>query len=68
MKSGRDNLNEQHTAPPTDALIFRPVAVGGSFIYQLPDGRRLARDVMERLADVGMLRRMFSERVNVCPQ
>ncbi len=37
-------------------------------MYQLPDGRRLPRDVLERLADMGMLRSVFSERVNTCPQ
>jgi len=52
----------------TTDLAFKPVAVGGGFIYQLPDGRRLARDVMERLADLGMVRKVFCERVNVCPK
>jgi len=48
-------------------LVFRPVAAGGGLVYALPDGRRLARNVMEQLADAGMLRRVFSERINVCP-
>ena len=49
-------------------LVFKPVAAGGGFVYQLTDGRRVARDVMERLADLGMLRKVFAERVNVCPK
>lgn len=62
------------TSPPNKTgvldvnLVFKPVAVGGGFIYELPDKRRVARDVMERLADLGMLRKVFSERVNVCPK
>lgn len=54
------------TSPETD-LVFRPVAVGGGFMYELPDGRRVPRDIMERLAAMDMVRRVFSERVNVCP-
>jgi len=68
MSSGEFKTKGRTGATAEDALIFRPVAVGGSFMYQLPDGRRLARDVMERLSDAGMLQRMFSERVNVCPK
>jgi len=49
-------------------LAFRPVAIGGGFVYELPDGRRVARDVMERLAKLGMVRSVFAERVNVCPK
>lgn len=56
------------TAAQDGRLAFRPVAVAGGFVYELPDGRRLARDVMERLAAVGMVRRVFSERLNVCPK
>lgn len=57
-----------NTGVPDVRLVFKPVAAGGGFVYQLPDGRRLARDVMERLADLGMVRKVFSERVNVCPK
>lgn len=66
MSSESEKTATAADAPPDDALIFRPVPAAGGFVYQLPDGRRLARDVMERLADTGMLRRIFAERVNVC--
>ena len=68
MTTANTDTQNQSTSVDKDVLAFRPVAVGGSFVYQLPDGRRLARDVMERLVDAGMLRRMFSERVNACPK
>ena len=68
MKSETRDVRSTNPGGPGEPLVFRPVAAGGSFVYQLPDGRRVARDVMERLADAGMLRRMFSERVNVCPK
>ena len=62
------NRADASTVAHDARLAFRPVAVAGGFVYELPDGRRLARDVMERLAAIGMVRRAFSERLNVCPK
>lgn len=67
-QSTADNTQTRTAAVAAGALVFRPTAVAGSFMYELPDGRRLARDVLERLAEAGMLRRMFAERINVCPK